>query len=138
MSKDSDADVDRFGQLIICGGLSFHLSGDDLYAYVGAEIWGGPEHLHRIAPGVCPVRHCGLDAVEAEEGVTHFLVEIEAMIRELLADSPSLALTYDLDTQTWHPEWVALDRTGWPCVRIPMPDDQTAELAELLEGEDEA
>jgi hypothetical protein len=118
MIDDDAAMAERFAQLILCGGLSFHRSGDFLYAHVG-EGWKPPvpEHLHRIAPGVCPVRHCQLDAVEEQCGITHFLVEIEDAIRVLLAESPSLAFTYDVYTETWHPEWVAEDRTGWPCVR---------------------
>jgi hypothetical protein len=95
-------------------GMTLHAHGDYLYVQVGYD-WtlDVPGHLHRLAPGLCPFPSC---AIEAEEGLARLLVAQEADLRMVLASEPALAFTYDVPTATWHPEWMVVDRTGWPCV----------------------
>jgi len=90
-------------------------SGCTLCAYQGElYVTGGQDtHLHRLGEPPCPSCNCAFGDV----GVAETLAAHEPELWELLATDKMCATCYDVDTDTWHPEWVAVDEMGRPYLR---------------------
>jgi hypothetical protein len=75
--------------------------------------------LYRVGAPPCL---CGCCAMSCERAAI-LLALYEDELRAALAAEPCLALCYDVDTQTWHPEWVCEDAQGRPHLVPSVPDE---------------
>ena len=87
-------------------GLTLHAHGDRLCVQGGLA-----GHLHRLGEPDCHHGDCAYFGDNARVLVAHAPV-----LWRLLDLEPCCAFTYDVDTVTWHPEWVGVDEDGRPYV----------------------
>src|SRR5215813_12264982 len=84
-----------------------------LYDHQGAlyvQPGGTACHLHRVGDPGCHDCNCALH----DEDMAAVLVAHTPVLWQVLATEKCCATCYDVDTDTWHPEWVAVDEDGEP------------------------
>jgi hypothetical protein len=92
---------------ILGAGATLHVQGEALYI-----TWdnGRDDHFHRLPLAVDEdCEDCW--HLAAWHGVSPAQV---AELHTAALQEPCLCTTYQVETKTWHPEWIATDETGHP------------------------
>jgi hypothetical protein len=86
--------------------------GTTLYAYQG-ELYVQPGgtacHMHRVGGP-----RCGADCAMRADDMPAVLAAHEPELWQILRTEPCCATCYDVDTETWRPDWVAVDAADRP------------------------